>query len=304
MKKTLSILTIIICIVLGITTLAACGGEKNVLVVTRESGSGTRDAFDGLIKNSAGDTLAKKADGTKFDAVVKTADLQSSTGNVMTKVASAKSAIGYISLGSLNDTVKALTIGGIDASAENVLNNTYKLQRPFVVMTNVTATPTAATADFLRYLNSKQAQNIVETSKYVRQDNAEGEAYDYTAPTSALNGTITIKGSTSVDPLMDKLIKDYLAKGGNKVSDITFAKDAQGSAQGVAAAIADTTGSVIGISSSAVKPNEIPLINYFNIALDAVAVIVNKTNTISNLTVAQLYSIYTGETLKFSSIAQ
>ncbi|MEG2159333.1 MAG: substrate-binding domain-containing protein, partial [Clostridia bacterium] len=276
MKKVTKVLIVVLCCVLCLSVVAGCGGEKDILVVSRESGSGTRDAFDGLIKNSEGDSLAKKADGTVVDAITKTADIQNSTGNVMTKVSSAQSAIGYISLGSLNSTVKSLTLNGVTATAENVLNNSYKLQRPFVIMTNKSVTLTSATQDFLRYLESSDAQKIVKASKYVEQ----ASVIEYTAPASPISGKIVIKGSTSVDPLMDKLIADYLIKGGNKVTGVEFSKDAQGSAQGISSAKADTVGNVIGMSSSAIKTADAESLKYSNIALDAVAVIVNNNNTL------------------------
>lgn len=300
MKKFFMVIATVLCLTVGLTSFAACNTTTNdeILVVSRESGSGTRDAFDSLVKNEAGDSLSKKADGTKYDAIVKTANIQNSTGNVMTKVSTVKNAIGYISLGSLNSTVKAITVNGIAANAANVLNGTYKLQRPFVIATNKNAVLTEATADFVKYLQSSQAQAVVTSNKYVEQASKS----TYVAPEKAISGRVVIKGSTSIDPLMDKLIADYQKIGGSKVNGVEFLKDAQGSSQGVTAAVEDTTGTVIGMSSSKIKDNYAPSLKQFNIALDAVAVIVNNSNSIKNLTIANLYDIYTGAIKSFSNI--
>lgn len=301
MKKFFMVIATVLCLTVGLTSFAACNTtttNDEILVVSRESGSGTRDAFDSLVKNEAGDSLSKKADGTKYDAIVKTANIQNSTGNVMTKVSTVKNAIGYISLGSLNSTVKAITVNGIAANAENVLNGTYKLQRPFVIATNKKAVLTEATADFVKYLQSSRAQTIVTANKYVEQASKS----TYVAPEKTISGKVVIKGSTSIDPLMDKLIADYQKIGGSKVKGVEFVKDAQGSSQGVTAAVEDTTGTVIGMSSSKIKDNYAPSLNQFNIALDAVAVIVNNSNSIENLTIANLYDIYTSAIKSFSNI--
>lgn len=294
------ILVCVLCLVTLTVGLVACGGGDNILVVSRELGSGTRDAFDSLVKNEAGDTLKKTAGGEERDAVVKTANVQNSTGNVMTKVASVKNSIGYISMGSLNDTVKSVKVNGVEVSAENVLNNTYKLQRPFVIMTNKSAKLTTATEEFIKYLNKNQAQEVVNANKFVKQ--VEGKT-EYVAPAETISGEVVIKGSTSVDPLMDKLIADFKKIGGSKVQGVEFKKDATGSSAGISAAKADTAGNVIGMSSSKMKEADAPSLNYFSIALDAVAVIVNKSNTIDNLTIAQLYDIYTGVIKSFNELA-
>jgi len=300
MKKQIAIIAIAALALTGLALFAGCNKEeKDILVVAREAGSGTRDAFDTLVKNAAGDNLVKTADGTARDAVVTTADLQNTTNNVLTKVAANVTAIGYVSLGSLNDTVKAVKVEGIAASSATVLDGTYKLQRPFVILTKKDVDLTPAAADFVRYLKSSSAQEIVG-EKLVKQETASQVAY--TAPAEAVSGTVVIKGSTSVDPYMDQLIADYQAKGGDKVTGVTFNKDAQGSGAGITAVKADTAGNVIGMSSSAIKTADASSLDYFTIALDAIAVIVHKDNTVNNLTVEQLYKIYTGEIKKFSEI--
>ncbi|MEG2541406.1 MAG: substrate-binding domain-containing protein [Clostridia bacterium] len=305
MKRKMKIVATILCVaVIGAMAvgLTACnGGEKNILVISREDGSGTRDAFDGLVKNADNASLKKDANGNDYTSspLVKSAEILSKTGDVITKVSSTKTAIGYISLGSLNDTVKAVSINGIVASAKTVLDGAYALKRPFVIVTSNSVAMTAATADFLKYLSSSEAQKIVTAEKYVEQASKTA----YIAPTTALSDTIVIKGSTSIDKLMDGLIANYRSLGGAKVSDIVFEKDAQGSSYGLSAAKGDTTGNVIGMSSSAIKSADATSLNQITIALDAVAVIVNNNNSLTNITIAQLYDIYTGAITKYSQLS-
>ncbi|MDR1939611.1 MAG: phosphate ABC transporter substrate-binding protein, partial [Clostridiales bacterium] len=139
MKRLGKILLAVLCIAIGVTGLSACDPEeKEILVVSREAGSGTRDAFDGLIKNADGDSLAKKADGSAqtSDIFVKNLSIQNSTVAVMTKVASSENSIGYISLGSVDDSVKTVSVDGVEPSAATVLDGSYALKRPFVIMTS------------------------------------------------------------------------------------------------------------------------------------------------------------------------
>ncbi len=282
--------------------LVGCGGGKEILVVSRESGSGTRDAFDGMIKNSDGDSLAKKADGTVQDTsiFVKNMNIQKGTSEVITKVSSNENAIGYISLGSVNSTIKTIKVEGIEANSTTVLNGSYKLSRPFVIMTKKDQTLTPAAADFLKYLQSSTAQAIVTSNKYVEQ--LDSDMVEYVAGDTALSGTVCLRGSTSMETLMVKLIADYQAKGGTKVTGINFDVDCVSSSAGISATKGDTNGNVIGMSSSAIKSGDAPSFNYFSIALDAVAIIVNNDNIIESLTIKQLFDIYTGAIKKFSDL--
>lgn len=301
MKKFNKIIVLILCLVLGVTALIGCDDEKDILVISRESGSGTRDGFDGLVKNAAGDSLAKKADGTlqPSNNFVETMDTQTSTANIRTKVSANKSAIGYISLGSLNDFVKAVSINGVVPSKVTVLDGTYAIKRPFVIMTKKDLALTAAAADFLKYLSSSTAQAIVDANGFVKQEIGKGGAY--IASAVAISGTILVKGSSSMDDLMDELIADYNSKKGS-LNTCTINKNAIDSAAGRTDVKADTVGNIIGMSSSALGTADKALIDDFNIALDAIAVIVHKDNTITNLTIAQIFDIYTGVITKFSEI--
>ena len=296
MKTSKKVIFVMIALVIALTAvLAACGGEKDIAVIARTSGSGTRDAFESIVKSEDGTAL-------KDAGLMKGAIEQDKTSTVISLVSSTETGIGYVSLGSVDDSVKVLKVEGVEATAENVLSGDYKMQRPFVIMTNkaMGENLTAATRDFLAFLRSTQAQDVVEEEGYVRQD--EG-ATEYTAPASAVSGTVSISGSTSVDPLMDKLIGKYKEIGGASVAGVEISKNCQGTSHGISAVKADKTGNVIGLGSSAVKEADEAEIAHFEIALDAIAVIVNPENTLEDITIAQLFDIYTGKIVKFSALS-
>ena len=296
MKTSKKVIFVMIALVIALTAvLAACGGEKDIAVIARTSGSGTRDAFESIVKSEDGTAL-------KDAGLMKGALEQDKTSTVISLVSSTETGIGYVSLGSVDDSVKVLKVEGVEATAENVLSGDYKMQRPFVIMTSkaMGENLTAATKDFLAFLRSTQAQDVVEEEGYVRQD--EG-ATEYTAPASAVSGTVSISGSTSVDPLMDKLIGKYKEIGGASVAGVEISKNCQGTSHGIAAVKADKTGNVIGLGSSAVKEADEAEIAHFEIALDAIAVIVNPENTLGHITIAQLLDIYTGKIVKFSALS-
>ena len=298
MKTSKKVILVMIALIVALTAiLAACGGEKDIAVIARTSGSGTRDAFEAIVKSEDGTSL-------KDAGLLKGALEQDKTSTVISLVASTETGIGYVSLGSVDDTVKVLKVEGVEATSANVLSGDYKMQRPFVIMTNKAITEagelTAATQDFLKFLRSAQAQEIVEEEGYVKQE--EG-ATEYSAPAAALNGSVSISGSTSVDPLMDKLIGKYKEIGGANVADIEISKNCQGTSHGISAVKADKTGNAIGLGSSAVKATDEGEISHFEIALDAIAVIVNPSNTLEDITIAQLFGIYTGSITKFSALS-
>lgn len=296
MKTSKKVIFVMIALVIALTAvLAACGGEKDIAVIARTSGSGTRDAFESIVKSEDGTAL-------KDAGLMKGALEQDKTSTVISLVSSTETGIGYVSLGSVDDSVKVLKVEGVEATAENVLSGDYKMQRPFVIMTSkaMGENLTAATKDFLAFLRSTQAQDVVEEEGYVRQD--EG-ATEYTAPASAVSGTVSISGSTSVDPLMDKLIGKYKEIGGASVAGVEISKNCQGTSHGIAAVKADKTGNVIGLGSSAVKEADEAEIAHFEIALDAIAVIVNPENTLEDINIAQLFDIYTGKIVKFSALS-
>lgn len=312
MKKILTLLLSCVLIVSGAIGLTACGGEKNITVVARTEGSGTREAFDKVVTDGNGNYLQMKDEnGKDVRFTTDTASLQDKTGNVMSIVASDKNSIGYISLGSVNETIKVVSVNGVMPSAETVLNGTYKIQRPFVVMTSSTVSLTDVAADFLLYLKSAASQTHAENAGVIYLANpaqranegaAEIAVEEYTVkPTLLAGNKIVINGSTSMEQFIKNAMAGYAALYGKSADEI-FTLELQSSSVGKTKVLSDKTGNVIGLSSASVKEDGI---NSFNVCLDAVAVIVNKDNQkVNDLSISQLYDIYTGKTTKFSQLAK
>ena len=309
MKKVLTMLLSCILLVCGAVGLTACGGEKNITVVARTQGSGTREAFDKVVTDGNGNYLEMKIDGDKHFFTTDKADIQEKTGPVMSKVASDKNAIGYISLGSVNDTIKVVKVNGVAPSAETVLDGTYAIQRPFVIMTSSKVELTDVAADFLLYLKSDFVEEHAGAAGCIYLEDEtmranEGEAaipvVEYEVKASLPSGgKIVVNGSTSMEKFIKKAMSGYADLYGRKADDL-FTLDLQGSSVGKKAVQDDKNGNVIGLSSASVKEDGI---NSFNVCLDAVAVIVNNANDkINDLTIAQLYDIFSGKVTKFSEI--
>lgn len=309
MKKLLTNLLSSFLLVTGAVGLTACGGEDNITVVAREQGSGTREAFDKVVTDGKGNFLEMKVDGKKVYKTTSSADIQKETGNVMSKVASDKNAIGYISLGSVNDTIKVVNVNGVTPSSKTVLDGSYAIQRPFVIMTSSTVTHTDLAADFLLYLKSEASEKHAEEAGciYLSDETKranEGETaipvLEYEVKSSLpAGGKITVNGSTSMEKFIKKAMSGY-AKLYGRTADEIFTLDLQGSSVGKTAVQNDKNGNVIGLSSASVKEEGI---NSFNVCLDAVAVIVNNANEkVNDLTIAQLYDIFSGKVTKFSEI--
>lgn len=309
MKKGLTILLTCLLLITSAVGLTACGSvEKNITVIARTAGSGTREAFDKVVTDGNGNYLQMKDEnGKDVRFTTDTADLQEKTGNVMSKVATDKNSIGYISLGSVNETIKVVSVNGVMPSAETVLNGTYKIQRPFVVMTSSTVALTDATADFLLYLKSTATQAhaenagaiwLADPAKRANEGEAEIEVEEYTVRSTFPDGNkIVINGSTSMEQFIKNAMAGYAALYGKSADEI-FTLELQSSSVGKTKVLSDKTGNVIGLSSASVKESGI---NSFNVCLDAVAVIVNKDNqAVNDLSLAQLYDIYTGKITKFS----
>ena len=255
--------------------------SKEISVITREEGSGTRDAFVELtgVLVKDGDT---KTDNTKTDAVT-----VNGTEAVITNVKGNESAIGYISLGSLNDTVKALKIEDVEATAENVKSGDYQISRPFNIAWKGDLSDLAQ--DFVDFILSSDGQAVVSEEGYVTV--SENAAYAGTKP----EGKITIAGSSSVFPVMEKLIEAYEAI--NTGADIEL--QTSDSSAGMQAAIDGTCD--IGMASRDLKDTESELTSA-TIAKDGIAVIVNSNNTADSLTLDQVKAIYTGETTVWSDV--
>ena len=248
-----------------------------ISVVSREEGSGTRGAFIELFGIEE-----KDADGNKVDHTTTEATISNSTEVVLSTVAGDPNAIGYISLGSLNDSVKALKINGVEASVENIKDGSYEISRPFNIATN--GTPSEVTQDFMDYILSAEGQAVVEENGYIQSvDNAE--AYSGTQP----SGKIVIEGSSSITPVMEKLIEAY-----KKVNpNATIELQPSDSSSGLQAAMDGTAD--IGMASRELKDSESTLTATV-IAIDGIAVVVNNENTVDDLTKEEVKAIFTGET--------
>ena len=273
----------------AITVFAFTGcanGSKNILVVCREAASGTREAFDKYVGLTADELTSDKEE-------------YSSTGNVREKVANTKTAIGYISLASVDDSVKALKVEGVEATEENVREGKYKIQRPFLLLTNKSVTLTTAAKDFFDYAISKTAEAAIIKEKGITTADFDTRK-DYVVPADAISGTVILKGSTSMEDMIKYLVAEYKKLGGDKVSAVQFTFDFPGSSGGRTAAKEDTTGNVIGLASSAKAD---AAYTETTLCLDAVAVIVNKNNDkISDVNAQTLKDIYTGKIKKFEDI--
>lgn len=283
-KRIASILTAAVIGATAITTVvSAASGE--ISVVSREDGSGTRGAFVELFG------IEEKIDGEKVDMTTEEASVTNSTSVMMTTVAGDENAIGYISLGSLNDTVKALKIDGVEASVENVADDSYKVSRPFNIITGEKVS--AEAQDFINFILSADGQQIVEDNGYIKVDDA-APAYESTNP----SGKVVLSGSSSVTPVMEKLSEAYQEV--NK--DMTIEVQQSDSTTGITSAkdgICD-----IGMASRDLKDEEKDGLTATVIAKDGIAVIVNNTNEMEDMTSEQVKSIFTGETTEWEELSK
>lgn len=263
---------------------SASGGSINV--VSREDGSGTRGAFIELFG------IEEEKDGEKVDMTTTDASITNSTSVMMTTVAGDENAIGYISLGSLNDTVKAVKIDGAEASAEAVADGTYKVSRPFNIVTGEKVSDAAQ--DFINYIMSADGQQIVEDNGYIKAE-TEGETY----AAGDAEGKVVVAGSSSVSPVMEKLKEGYEAAQ-DKVTVEVQTSDSTTGVTSVADGICD-----IGMASRELKDEETEQgLTPTVIATDGIAVIVNTTNEVEDLTSDQVKAIFTGETTEWEDLAE
>ncbi len=281
MKKGLAVLCLSACLAL---TFAGCGGNSSdINVVSREDGSGTRGAFIELFK------VEQEENGEKVDKTTSAATVSNSTAVVMSTVSGDQAAIGYISLGSLDDTVKAVKIDGAEATAANVKSGTYKVSRPFNIATKDGLSDVAK--DFESFILSSDGQKIVEDNGYIAA--TSGSAYAGSKP----SGKVTVAGSSSVTPVMEKLKEAYTKVNPNAQVEVQESDSTTGMT-----AAADGTCD-IGMASRALKDSEKAKgLTETKIALDGIAVIVNKDNTIDNLTSEQVQKIYTGEITSWNDV--
>ena len=296
MKK---ILSLGLAALMTVFALTGCGADKGtdnnnggtgtgtdaISVLTREEGSGTRGAFIELLGIEE-----KNANGKKVDKTIDTAETTNSTSVMITTVQGNKAAIGYISLGSLDKSkVKALKVDGAEAATDKVKSGEYKVSRPFNIATKGDAT--GAASDFIKFILSADGQAVVEKNGYI----SEGNTGAYKA--SGQKGKITIGGSSSVTPVMEKLKEAYV-----KVNpDVTVDVQQNDSSSGMKGAIDGIYD--IGMASRDVKDSEKEAgLSSIKIALDGIAVIVNKDNTLDSITSEQIKNIYTGSLTKWSEI--
>lgn len=294
-QKKRSWICLALCAVLA-AVMIGCGGRPAesdgfdpsaaITVVSREDGSGTRSAFIELTG-----VLEETADGQEIDRTTVDAVTTSSTNVMMTTVAGNAYAIGYISLGSLNETVKALSIDGTAATAENVANGSYKIARPFNIAYQGSLSEVAQ--DFVDFILSADGQAVIEAEGYIAAD-AAAAAYAGSKPA----GSVTISGSSSVTPVMEKLKEAYEAV--NPGADIAVTQS--DSSTGMADAIAGI--SDIGMASREVRDSELAGgLTAVTIATDGIAVIVNNGNPASDLTLEQVRQIFAGAVATWAGLA-
>ncbi len=292
MKKLKKILAICLAMVLIGSAFTACGSDeeggeaaggesesKAISVLTREEGSGTRGAFIELFGIEQDDE----------DKTISSAEVTNSTSVMMQTVAGNEAAIGYISLGSLDDSVKALKVDGVEASVDNVKSGDYKVSRPFNIVTKEDVSEAAQ--DFINYIMSDEGQAVIEEEGYI-SEGSEGafEGAD-------VKGTVTVSGSSSVTPVMQKLAEEYMALNSNVKIEVQQSD----STTGVTDAINGV--SDIGMASREVSDDELSQgIKATVIALDGIAVIVNSNNALDEITSDSVLKIYTGEITDWSEV--
>lgn len=266
------------------TAEASFDNSKTISVVSREDGSGTRGAFIELFGIEE-----KDADGNKIDNTTEDASITNNTSVMMSTVAGNEYAIGYISLGSLNDSVKSVKIDGAEATVENIKSGTYKISRPFNIVTKSDVSEVAQ--DFINFIMSADGQKVIEENGYIQ--NSENGAYSGSKP----KGKIVVAGSSSVSPVMEKLKEAYLAVNTDAEIEIQTSDSTTG-VESTISGICD-----IGMASRELKDTETSEgIKATAIALDGIAVIVNKECSAAELTSENVKNIYTGETTKWSDV--
>ena len=259
--------------------------SNDITIVSREDGSGTRGAFVELFG------IEEEVDGEKVDMTTADAQITNNTSVMMTTVAENEYAIGYISLGSLDDSVKALSIDGAEATAENIENGSYKVSRPFNVAVKPDSTNEVA-ADFMSFIMSTEGQQVVSDEGYIPV--ADVEAYAGTAPA----GDCVVGGSSSVSPLMEKLVEAYKEVNPNANIELQTSDSTTGMTSTIEGSYD------IGMASRELKEDEAAELTPTVIATDGIAVIVNNNNPTDEMTSDQVKQIYTGEVFSWDEIAE
>lgn len=313
MKKSLKALPLLAVAGLAFSAVTPVLAQEGTIgVVSREDGSGTRGAFVEIVGvvDEEGDDL------TTLDAVI-----QNSTNGVMQTVAGDVQAIGYISLGSLGDDVKALAVDGVEATAENVTNGTYPIARPFNVAWSKDSELSEVATDFLDFVYSAEGQAIVEEEGYVQvtrsageedaeateEESTDEEATEEEATeavelpsyeASGLEGTIEVVGSTSVSPVMEKLAEAYSALNEGVTINIT----SNGSSAGMEAATNGTAD--LGMASRELADDEKEVLNFDAVAIDGIAVVVHPENPLADISLDHVKQVFLGEVTEWEELAQ
>lgn len=275
--------------IVAVGMFAGCSAKdsaKEISVITRENGSGTRGAFVELLGIEE-----KTSDGKKVDHTTTEAITAPKTDIMLSNVAGDENAIGYVSLGSLNNTVKSLKVNGVEATAENIKNGKYEVARPFNIVTKGNAQGLAK--DFIDFILSKEGQAVVVKNGFIAI-NDQAEVYKGTKP----EGKIVISGSSSVTPVMEKLKEAYIAINSKAVIEV----QQQDSTAGITGTVEGTCD--IGMVSRDLKDSEKEKVNGIEIAIDGIAVIANTNNAVSDLTKDQIKSIFTGSITKWDEVSK
>ena len=259
---------------------------SDVTIVSREDGSGTRGAFIELFGIEE-----KQDDGTKVDMTTTDAQITNNTSVMLTTVADNEYAIGYVSLGSLNDSVKALKIDGAEATAENIENGSYKVSRPFNIAVKKDLNNKVA-KDFMSFIMSTEGQKVVADEKYIAV--ADVKDYAGTKP----SGSCVVGGSSSVSPVMEKLIEAYKAVNPNASIELQTSDSTTGMTSTIEGSYD------IGMASRELKEEEAAELEPTVIATDGIAVVVNNANPLDELSADQVKDIYVGNVSTWDEITK
>lgn len=283
-KRIIQILSLVLVLALGVGLLTSCGSSSErttIDAITRESGSGTRGAFTemlGIVDDKGVDAITPRAEVTNSTAVM----TMSTYGN--------RNAIGFISLGSMSSTVKAVKVDGVAPSVKTINEGKYKLVRPFEICYKPGSLSPVA-QDFIKFILSRAGQKIIDDAGYLKMDNAKGYRSQ-----KGTTGTISIAGSTSVGPVMERLADQYMLLN----PKVTIEIEQNGSSAGIQAAEEGVVD--FGMASRALEGDETKQLESQTIAKDGIVVIVNKKNPVNNLTSAQIRDIYLGKITDWSQV--
>lgn len=259
---------------------------NDITIVSREDGSGTRGAFVELFG------IQEEVDGEKVDMTTVDAQVTNNTSVMLTTVAGDEYAIGYVSLGSLDESVKALKIDGAEATEENVKDGSYKVSRPFNIAVKEGADNKVAN-DFIDFIMSEDGQKVVADNGFIPVE--ETKAYEGTKP----SGEAVVGGSSSIAPVMEKLIEAYKAVNPNAKIEL----QSSDSTTGMTSTLEGSYD--IGMASRELKEEEVGQgLKATVLATDGIAVIVNNENPTEELSSEQVKSIYTGEVYTWDEVAE